>query len=226
MEYRSRISSFSNERLNTILKRFYDKKLNIASYNEFNEKVRDEKKDRDIKAIINQTKNDLKSLSDTMKKEIKSLVDELGVLIYPNISKDVGLYGEKIYGSFEFRNALEIYKAKPKNIHEILKLGIEHKRFDFVFFTLDFYLKDTDLPTYEKMKIQTIYDELAAQIGFLDKQKKKEQLESDFIEVESYLELITDSSGNFEASVMTTIQVAKRMKEAGQLEGETILLSK
>lgn len=185
--YRSSISSFSNERLNKILRDFYDKKLNVASYDEFNETIRDEHKNRDVQTIINQAKTDLENLSDSLKKEIKSLVDELGALIYPNISKDISLSGEKTFGAFEFGNALELYKAKPKNIHQILKLGLEHKRFDFVFFTLDFYMKDSDLPANEKMKIQTIYDELAAQIGFVDKQKNKNQLESNLLEGETIL---------------------------------------
>ena len=226
VQYNSRISSFENDRLNIILKRFYDKKLNVASYDEYNKTIRDEKKNRDIQTILSQTKIDLKSLFDTLKKEIKSLVDELGALIYPNISKAISLSGEKTFGAIEFQNALEIYKAKPNNIHKILKLAIEHQRFDFVFFTLDFYMKDSDLPASEKMKMQTIYDELSAQTGFAEKQKNKNQLESDLVEVEDYLNLINESPDRFEAKILTTVKVAKKMKETGQLEGETILLSK
>jgi hypothetical protein len=43
-KYKPSIPSFTNERLNKILKGFYDKKLNVASYGEYNETIRDEKK--------------------------------------------------------------------------------------------------------------------------------------------------------------------------------------
>ncbi len=223
-DYKSRIPDWENDRLNTILKKFYDKKLNIASYDEFSGKVRDEKKNRDIETIIKQTKTELNNLSVSLKSETKNIVSELNSLMYPNISKDVNLSGEKTFGETEFRNAIEIYKIKPKNIDEILKLAIEQKRFDFVFFTFDFYLKDTDLPIREKMKIQFIYDELGKQLGFTEKQEKKNQLERYLVEVEDQLELIDESPERFEANVMTSIKVAQRMFEAGQLGAETMLL--
>ena len=218
------IVSFNNDRLTTILKKFYDKKLNIASYDDYTEKVRDEKKNLDIQKIINQTKTELKNLVDTIQKEIKTLVTELSNLMYPNISQKMSVTGQKTYGAIEFRNALEIYKARPKNIHEIIKAAIELERFDFVFFTLDFYMKDPGLPFEDKSKIQTIFNELATQTGFKDMQEKKTLLERDLIEVDDHLKLITESPEGFEAQVMTTIKVVRAMNEAGQLEGETLLL--
>ena len=176
------IVSFNNDRLTTILKKFYDKKLNIASYDDYTEKVRDEKKNLDIQKIINQTKTELKNLVDAIEKEIKTFVAELSNLMYPNISQKMSVTGQKTYGAIEFRNALEIYKARPKNIHEIIKAAIEHERFDFVFFTLDFYLKDPGLPYEDKSKIQTIFNELAALTGFNEKQEKKTLLERDLVE--------------------------------------------
>jgi hypothetical protein len=162
-------------------------------------------------------------LYDALKVEIHQSVKEIASTAYPNISKDVGLSGEKTFGVIEFQNALNIYKARPKNIQEILKLAIEHKRFDFVFLTLDFYMKDSELPAAEKHKIATIQDELYDQLGFTEKQEKKKQLERELVEVKDQIELINDSPAKFEAKIMTTIKVNRVMHQAGQIEGETIL---
>ena len=221
--YRTSIPSFTNERLNKILKGFYDKKLNLSSYNQYNETIRDEKKNRDIAEIVNETKKDLNGLYDAIKVEIHQIVKEIASIAYPNISKDVGLSGEKTFGAIEFQNALNIYNARPKNIQEILKLAIEHTRFDFVFLTLDLYMNDSELPAAEKHKITTIQDELYNKLGFTEKQKKKKLLERELVEVKDQIELINDSPDNFEAKIMTTIKVNRVMHQAGQIEGETIL---
>lgn len=222
--YRSLIPSFTNERLNKILKSFYDKKLNVASYDEFTETIRDEKKNRDIETIIKETKRELKGLAESLEVSIKQITKEIDSVAYPNLSKDLTLTGEKKYGAIEFQNALEIAQMKPDNIHQILKTAIEHKRFDFVFTTLELLMNQKDLPIHYKQKIETIHKELYKMVGFDEKNKKKEQLNFELLECRDQIKLIEDSPEKFEANVMSSIRVAGAMKKAGQLEGETILL--
>lgn len=223
-EYRSKIPSFGNDRLNTILKKFYDKKLNITSYGEYNDKIRDEKKNRDIKNIVAQTRQELQNLYDKIQAEIKQIATELSNSLYPNISKDISLTGEKLFGAIEFSNALNIVQMQPDNIHQILKTAIEHKRFDFVFPVLSLFSEKKDLPMSYRKKIDPIQDNLYKQFGYTEMNQKKERLEYELLECEDQIKLVERSPEEFEANIISSIKVAQRMKEVGQLEGDTILL--
>jgi hypothetical protein len=215
--YKNAIPSFENLRLIAVFKKYADKKSGINPYGYYNEQVRTEKRDKDLHEILSQTKLDLKNLKDSMQSEIKSKLSDIDSIIFPHIVKDVSLSGEKTYGAVEFGNALEVYKSKPNDLSEILKTALAHKRNDFVFLTLDLFMKDKELSLSEKNKVQNIYDEISQQVGITEKKKQLEKAEQFSTETNNSLELIDASPQEFDSQVMNTFKVRERMKEAGQI---------
>ena len=215
--YKSTIPSFENNRLIAVFKKYADKKSGISSYSHFNELVRVEKRDKDLQEILSQTKLDLKNLKDSMQSEIKSKVFEIDSICFPHISKDISISGEKTYGGLDFQNAFAVYNAKPNNLLEILKTALAHQRNDFVFLTLDLFMKDKELSPGEKNKVQNIYDEISQQVGITEKKKQLEKAEQFFVETSDSLELIDASPQEFDSQVMSTFKVYDAMKAAKQI---------
>jgi len=225
----SQRSSFGNERLNTILKSFNDQTLNIASYDEFNQAIRDERKNKDKEAILVSTRTKLTSLLKKISDEIQVLVNKIAEIKSPNLAKptdgtdsfsSIKLINQKVFGAVDFGNALKVAEMKPDNIHEILKEAVEHKRNEFFFTVTNLILSDTNINQAYKLRVQGIYESLTEMLGLTELEDQKTNLERDLIEVKDYLEM---DLSTLEAKVRTAIKVARRMTETGQLEAETVL---
>lgn len=215
--YKSQIPSFDNEKLLKVFKNYLEKKSSISSYNEFNETEKQSRRDKDLQNVLSQTRKELQSLKDSLQSEIEKKQSEINSICYPNITKDVSITNEKSYGAVEFGNSLALYQLKPNGLLEILKTGLAHKRNDFVFLTLDLFMKDKELSLGEKNKVQNIYDEISQQVGIADKKKQLEKSELFFDETNDSLDLIVASPQEFDRSVNSTFKVFDAMQQAGQL---------
>lgn len=213
-----------NDRLDSILKEAFNQFLGLPTFDEFNEDVREQKKQESRESIINSTKTKLKKLSAEIQKEIKSIISEINVNMFPALSKEIDtIYQTKTLGAIEYQNALMVAKEKPKQISKIIQQAIEQNRFDFAFSLIDLLLWDKTIEQSYRFEIERVQNGLNEQLGFTELRNKKEKLELENAEVNRYIDIINTNPINLESEIKSRARVSKAMYENGQLEKKMYL---
>jgi len=213
-----------DERIIGIIQFYNSEKKGMKTYEDFREDIRANRINQDLSKIADQTKTKFRNLISTIQKEIEKLNTQLNEVKYPNISKSTNLYNDKTFGSSEYNNAILLHDKRPSNIEKLLKEALEHNRNELVFWVIDFYLNDPDIPEREKRAVQNFYDVISERLGILANLKLKDELEAELVEAQGYLALIERSVEEFEGRISLMKKTAQVMYEAGDYDGKAILL--
>lgn len=210
-------------RLNTILIDYVKEKRMLPKFEDYNETIKAQKKRASQRELTSKSLDKLAGLESKLKLEIEDLFNKISVLKYPHRSS-VDLQS-KLYGQMLINKAHQDFMIRPNDIHERLKIALELKENEYIFEIRDLYKNGKDVSDADKLKMKNFVDALEKEMGLTQLEIDKKKMDLELTEVRYYTNLLETSPEQFESRISNAIRVAKALKEAGKLEGESILLS-